>query len=230
METQITRLTSRLPKIIFMMKTIQVDWCEMIAVFFFFLNLPTGVTSELGITQDRCDSPGSCEHDLNSWPRWAEFLVILQTEHDQYFHPLPCGTGCFVAWFRGFVAPLTQILIWKNLGKRRRWLHGGDCLPALTWGQNSLLPGEASCESDLASVSFSQGLLQGLVSPLSFLVAFYFLHSLHSFPPSLPPCISCSAHCLAVKSPSVFNSFLIFPPFTAQLWKSIMRLRQTSAI
>lgn len=186
METQITRLTSRLPKIIFMMKTIQVDWCEMIAVFFFFLNLPTGVTSELGITQDRCDSPGSCEHDLNSWPRWAEFLVILQTEHDQYFHPLPCGTGCFVAWFRGFVAPLTQILIWKNLGKRRRWLHGGDCLPALTWGQNSLLPGEASCESDLASVSFSQGLLQGLVSPLSFLVAFYFLHSLHSFPP-LPP-------------------------------------------
>lgn len=186
METQITRLTSRLPKIIFMMKTIEVDWCEMIAVFFFFLNLPTGVTSELGITQDRCDSPGSCEHDLNSWPRWAEFLVILQTEHDQYFHPLPCGTGCFVAWFRGFVAPLTQILIWKNLGKRRRWLHGGDCLPALTWGQNSLLPGEASCESDLASVSFSQGLLQGLVSPLSFLVAFYFLHSLHSFPP-LPP-------------------------------------------
>lgn len=186
METQITRLTSRLPKIIFMMKTIEVDWCEMIAVFFFFLNLPTGVTSELGITQDRCDSPGSCEHHLNSWPRWAEFLVILQTEHDQYFHPLPCGTGCFVAWFRGFVAPLTQILIWKNLGKRRRWLHGGDCLPALTWGQNSLLPGEASCESDLASVSFSQGLLQGLVSPLSFLVAFYFLHSLHSFPP-LPP-------------------------------------------
>lgn len=66
--------------------------------------------------------------------------------------------------------------------------EGGDsdCLPSLTRKWKWLFPSEAFCESAPASVSLSQGLLQGLVSPLSILVTFYSLHFLHAaFPPTL---------------------------------------------
>lgn len=102
--------------------------------------------------------------------------------------------------------------------KRSHWLGLPVCW---LWhgSRNRYPPCEASCESDLASVSFSQGLLQGLISPLSFLVAFYFLHFPHPAfsprPPSLPlSCLLWSWACLlsgtsTVKSPSILNSFLI---------------------
>lgn len=169
----------------------------------------------------------------------------VNTRFTACFYDLTCiviftrwGLICIFRYFLlgGLVAPVTQILTWKSgmdLMKEEA-LTGGDCLLVLHGNRNG--PVKLPVSQISPQWAFLRGCCRAsylLCLFLSLSISFIFPHSSSPPPTSLGLACSGAAYCLGpVQSnhPLSLILFLFSPPFTAWLWKSITRLRQTSAI